>query len=71
MAKPVAVPPAKKSIMKREPVIAGSAAITLLSTALYVLPAFGIKIPPNVAKYVSLALQLGGSFGIRNLVKPA
>lgn len=70
MAKPTAAQ-AKKTLIQREPVVAGSAAITLISTALYVLPAFGIKIPPNVAKYVSLALTLGGSFGIRNLVKPA
>jgi hypothetical protein len=64
-------PVAKPKLVKREPVIVGSAALTLVSTALYLAPAIGIKIPDKVVKLVTLALTLGGGFGLRNLVKPA
>jgi hypothetical protein len=67
MANPT--PPAR-SLAKREPVIIGSAALTLVSTALYLLPAIGVKVPDKAAKFVTLALTLAGSFGLRNLVKP-
>jgi hypothetical protein len=62
--------PAAKPLVKREPIVVGSAALTLVSTLLYLAPAIGIKIPDKVAKSVTLALTLGGGFGLRNLVKP-
>ena len=63
-------PEATKSLAKREPVMFISAAITLLSTALYVAPSVGLKIPANVQKVVSLGLMLAGGLGARVLVKP-
>jgi hypothetical protein len=61
-----------KSLVKREPVVVGSAILTLISTALYVLPSINpkIKIPDKAAKIISVGLQLAGSFGLRQLVKP-
>lgn len=60
-----------KSIVKREPVLIGSGIVTLLSTALYVAPSLGIKIPDQAQKIASLAFTAAGAFGIRSLVKPA
>lgn len=62
--------PSTKSLAKREPVVVGSAAVTLLSTLLYIAPAFGLKVPPKAAQVVSLLLTLGSGLGVRNLVKP-
>jgi hypothetical protein len=61
---------APKSLVKREPVAFISAAVTLLSTALYVAPSVGIKVPDKVAKVISLGLTLAGGLGARLLVKP-
>lgn len=61
---------APKSLVKREPVAFISAAITLISTALYVAPSVGIKVPDKAAKVVSLALTLAGGLGARLLVRP-
>ena len=62
--------PPVKPLVKREPVVIGSAALTLVSTALYLAPAIGIKIPDKVAKIISLGMTLAGGLGLRNLVKP-
>jgi len=62
---------APKSLVKREPVALISAAVTVISTVLYIAPSVGIKIPDKVAKGVSLALMLAGGIGGRSLVKPA
>lgn len=71
MAKAAEPAAATKSLIKREPVVFISAGVTLLSTALYLAPSVGIKIPDRVAKIVSLGLTLASSFGARILVKPA
>lgn len=63
--------PAVKPLAKREPVMLMSAAATLLSTAIYLLPAVGIKIPPNAQKIIGLGLTLASGLGARILVKPA
>lgn len=62
---------APKSLIKREPVALISAAVTLLSTAIYLAPSVGIKIPDKAQKIISLALTLAGGLGARVLVKPA
>lgn len=59
------------SLVKREPVMMVSGVVTLLSTALFVAPALGIKIPDKITKSVSLGMTALGAFGIRSLVKPA
>lgn len=60
-----------KSLIKREPVLLLSGAVTLISTALYVAPkAFGIPIPDKVAKIISLGLMIAGGLGGRSMVKP-
>jgi hypothetical protein len=71
MAKAAAAAAPTKSLVKREPVVFISAAVTLISTALYLAPSVGIKVPDKVAKIVSLGLTLASSFGARILVKPA
>lgn len=67
-AKPVEV---AKPLLKREPVLVVSAAYTLLTTALYLAPTFGIKLPESAVKVISLGSTIAGAFGIRSLVKPA
>lgn len=62
---------APKSLVKREPVAFISAAVTLLSTAIYLAPSVGIKIPDKAQKIISLGLTLAGGLGARVLVKPA
>lgn len=62
---------APKSLVKREPIAFISAAVTLLSTALYLAPSVGIKVPDKAAKIISLGLTLAGGIGGRILVKPA
>lgn len=69
MAK-AASPVAPKSLVKREPIALISVGITLLSTALYLAPSVGIKIPDKAAKIITLGLQLAGGLGGRILVKP-
>lgn len=68
MAKPA---DAAKPIIKREPVLVVSAAYTLLTTALYLAPTLGIKIPDSAVKAIGLVSTIAGAFGIRSLVKPA
>lgn len=72
MAKAAEPAATAKSLIKREPVVVGSGILTLISTVLYVLPSIapGVKIPPNAAKIISLAITFAGSFGLRQLVKP-
>lgn len=70
MAKAAEAAAASKSLIKREPVLIGSGIVTLLSTALYVAPAIGLKIPDQVQKALSVGLTAAGAFGIRSLVKP-
>jgi hypothetical protein len=60
-----------KSLVKREPVVFISAAVTLLSTAIYLAPSVGIKIPDRAQKIISLGLTLAGGLGARVLVRPA
>lgn len=62
---------APKSLIKREPVAFISAGVTLLSTAIYLAPSVGIKIPDKAQKIISLGLTLAGGLGARVLVKPA
>lgn len=62
---------APKSLVKREPVAFISAGVTLLSTAIYLAPSVGIKIPDKAQKIISLGLTLAGGLGARVLVKPA
>lgn len=66
-------PAAAKSIVKREPVLIGSAIVTLLSTALYVAPSISpkLKLPDSAQKAIGLLFTAAGAFGIRSLVKPA
>jgi hypothetical protein len=70
MAK-TATAPVAKSLIKREPVAIGTALLTLVGTALYVLPSVGIKIPDKAAKLIQLGFTLAGGLGLRSLVKPA
>ena len=67
-AKPV---DAAKPLLKREPVLVVSAAYTLLTTALYLAPVLGVKIPDSATKVISLGSTIAGAFGIRSLVRPA
>ena len=70
MAKAAAAVTTKVPVVKREPVMMASAAMTLAMTAMYVAPQFGVKIPDKVTKVASLALTLAGGLGVRMLVKP-
>lgn len=63
--------PTPKSLVKREPVLIGSAVLTIVSTALYVAPSLGLKIPDKAQKLISVALTLAGGLGLRSLVRPA
>lgn len=69
MAKATA-PAAVPSLVKREPIAFISVGITLLSTAIYLAPSVGIKIPDRIQKIISLGLTLAGGLGGRILVKP-
>ena len=60
-----------KSIVKREPVLMLSGAWTVAQTVLFVLPAFGVKLPDKVTKPLALAGTIVAALGIRSLVKPA
>lgn len=63
--------PAAKSLVKREPVALATGALTLLATAVYVLPSMGIKIPDKVQKGLTLLGIVAQGLGVRSLVKPA
>lgn len=65
-----AAPPAASSLVKREPVAIATGALTLLATAVYVLPSIGIKIPDKVQKGLTLVGILAQGLGVRSLVKP-
>jgi hypothetical protein len=67
----MAAPAEAKSLIKREPVLIASGAMTVLSTIVYVLPSMGIKIPDKVQKGFSLLAMVAGGLGVRSLVKPA
>lgn len=67
----MAAPTEAKTLLKREPVAIATGALTLLATAVYVLPSIGIKIPPVVQKGVTLIGILAQGLGVRSLVKPA
>jgi hypothetical protein len=67
----MAAPAEAKSLIKREPVLLASGAMTVLSTIVYVLPSMGIKIPDKVQKGFSLLAMVAGGLGVRSLVKPA
>jgi hypothetical protein len=67
----MAAPAEAKSLIKREPVAIATGALTLLATAVYVLPSIGIKVPDKVQKGLTLLGILAQGLGIRSLVKPA
>lgn len=67
----MAAPAEAKSLVKREPVAIATGALTLLATAVYVLPSLGIEIPDKVQKGLTLLGILAQGLGIRSLVKPA
>jgi hypothetical protein len=67
----MAAPAPAKSLIKREPVAIATGALTLLATAVYVLPSIGIKVPDKVQKGLTLLGILAQGLGIRSLVKPA
>lgn len=69
-AKVVAAAPAKASVIKREPALFATGAVTLIATLAYVAPSLGIEIPDSVAKIVSLVLTVAAGFGIRSAVVP-
>jgi hypothetical protein len=59
-----------KSIVKREPAVFATAAVTLIGTILYLAPSVGIEIPDNVAKIATLFFTIAAGFGIRSAVTP-
>lgn len=67
----MAAPAEAKSLIKREPVAIATGALTLLATAVYVLPSIGIKVPDKVQKGLTLLGIVAQGLGIRSLVKPA
>lgn len=67
----MAAPAEAKTLIKREPVALATGALTLLATAVYVLPSIGVKIPDKVQKGLTLFGILAQGLGIRSLVKPA
>lgn len=62
--------PKGKSVVKREPAVFATAAVTLIGTALYLAPSVGIAIPDPVAKVLTLLFTLAAGLGIRSAVKP-
>lgn len=58
------------SIVKREPAVIATGAVTLLSTFLFVAPAMGIPIPDTVSKVAAMLLTVAAGFGIRSAVTP-
>jgi hypothetical protein len=69
MAKATTAAPAA-SVVKREPAVFATAALTLIGTALFLAPSVGINIPDNVAKVVQLVFTIAAGFGIRSAVTP-
>lgn len=72
-AKKAAVPGAAapaKSVVRREPAVFATAAVTLIGTALFLAPSVGIEIPDNIAKIATLFFTIAAGFGIRSAVTP-
>lgn len=65
-----AAPTGPKALV-RDPLAIGSAVLTIAGTVLYVLPAFGIKLPPAVQKLTGAAFTLASALGLKVTVKPA
>lgn len=65
-----AAKPAAASKTKRYPTAIITAAVTMLSTALYVAPSVGIAIPDSAQKIITLVLMAAGGLGIHSLVTP-
>lgn len=58
------------SIVKREPAVIATGAVTILATLMYVAPSMGIPIPDTVSKVVAAVLTIAAGFGIRSAVMP-
>lgn len=60
----------KRPLVKREPAVVATGAVTLLATFMYVAPSVGIEIPDTVAKVLTLVLTVAAGLGIRSAVTP-
>lgn len=60
----------KAPLVRREPAVMATGAVTMLATFMYVAPGMGIPIPDSVAKVVTLVLTIAAGFGIRSVVRP-
>jgi hypothetical protein len=65
-----AAAPSTAKALVRDPVAMGSAVLTVVGTVLYVLPAFGVKLPPAVQKATGLVFTLASALGLKMSVKP-
>ena len=68
---PALAKPAKVPITKRQPALIIGGIVTLIDAVLLTAPSLGIPIPDNIAKLLTLAITLAGSFGIKSQVRPA
>jgi hypothetical protein len=64
-----AAPTGAKALV-RDPAAIGSAVLTIAATVLYVLPAFGVKLPEKVQKLTGLAFTLASALGLKVTTKP-
>lgn len=71
MAKVEASAAPTKAGIVRDPLAIGSAVLTIAATVLYVLPAFGIKLPAATQKVASTAFTIASALGLKVTVKPS
>lgn len=71
MAKAAAAAPTGPKALVRDPLAIGSAVLTIAATVLYVLPAFGIKLPAAAQKASSVAFTIASALGLKVTTKPA
>jgi hypothetical protein len=69
MAKAAEAPSTAKALV-RDPTVMGSAALTIVGTVLLALPAFGIKLPPQVQKMTGIAFMVASALGFKMTMKP-